>query len=63
VTAGFGKIVAAFCLCLHEIGANILVPRMMEERVGVSSDGLIIALLVGFELLERWQRWLNVNPE
>jgi predicted PurR-regulated permease PerM len=42
-------IVAAFFLCLHEIEANILVPRMMEKRVGVSSAALIVALLVGFE--------------
>jgi predicted PurR-regulated permease PerM len=43
-------IVAIFFFCLHELEANVLVPRLMERRVGVSAAALVIALLVGFEL-------------
>src|SRR4051812_14980575 len=37
-------------LVLHQLEANILVPKIMERRVGVSPVAVIIALLVGGEL-------------
>ena len=43
-------IVAIFFFGLHELEANVLVPRLMERRVGVSSAALVIALLAGYEL-------------
>ena len=37
-------------LVLHQLEANILVPKIMERRVGVSPVAVIVALLVGGEL-------------
>ena len=34
-------------LVLHQVEANILVPKIMEKRVGVSPVAVIVALLVG----------------
>ena len=41
--------VALVFLVLHEIEANILIPKVMERQVGVSSLAVFIALLVGAE--------------
>ena len=41
--------VALVFLLLHEIEANILIPKVMERQVGVSSLAVFIALLVGAE--------------
>jgi len=35
---------------LHQLEANILVPKIMERRVGVSPVGVLIALLIGASL-------------
>ena len=42
--------VGAYFLVLHQLEANILVPKIMERRVGVSPVTVIIALLIGGEL-------------
>ncbi len=42
--------VGLYFLVLHQLEANILVPKIMERRVGVSPVTVIIALLVGGEL-------------
>jgi predicted PurR-regulated permease PerM len=42
--------VGVYFLVLHQLEANILVPKIMERRVGVSPVTVIIALLVGGEL-------------
>ncbi len=40
----------AYFLVLHELEANVLVPRIMARRVGVSPVAVIVALLVGADL-------------
>ena len=42
--------VGVYFLVLHQLEANILVPKIMERRVGVSPVTVIVALLVGAEL-------------
>jgi predicted PurR-regulated permease PerM len=42
--------VAGLYFLLHEIEANILVPKVMEKTVGTSPLAVLIALLVGFKL-------------
>jgi predicted PurR-regulated permease PerM len=42
--------VGAYFFALHQLEANILVPKIMERRVGVSPVTVIIALLIGGEL-------------
>jgi predicted PurR-regulated permease PerM len=42
--------VGVYFLILHQLEANILVPKIMERRVGVSPVSVIIALLIGGEL-------------
>jgi len=39
--------VGAYFLVLHQLESNILVPKIMERRVGVSPVTVIVALLVG----------------
>ncbi len=39
--------VGVYFLVLHQLEANILVPKIMERRVGVSPVAVLIALLVG----------------
>jgi predicted PurR-regulated permease PerM len=39
-----------YFLVLHQIEANVLVPKIMEKRVGVSPVAVLIALLIGGEL-------------
>ena len=39
-----------YFLVLHQLEANILVPKIMERRVGVSPVTVIVALLIGGEL-------------
>jgi predicted PurR-regulated permease PerM len=43
-------VVGAFFIALHELEANVLVPKIMERRVGVSAGAVLIALIVGWEL-------------
>ena len=42
--------VGIYFLVLHQLEANILVPKIMESRVGVSPVTVIIALLIGSSL-------------
>jgi predicted PurR-regulated permease PerM len=43
--------VGAYFLVLHQLEANVLVPKIMERRVGVSPVVVMMALLIGAELL------------
>jgi predicted PurR-regulated permease PerM len=42
--------VGVYFFILHQLEANVLVPKIMEQRVGVSPVTVIIALLIGVEL-------------
>ncbi len=42
--------VGVYFLVLHQLEANVLVPKIMERRVGVSPVTVIVALLIGGEL-------------
>ena len=42
--------VGVLFLVLHQLEANVLVPKIMEQRVGISPVAVIVALLVGGEL-------------
>jgi len=50
VSAKLALIVGVYFLILHELEANVLVPKIMERRVGVSPVIVIVALLIGAEL-------------
>jgi predicted PurR-regulated permease PerM len=50
VSPKLALMVGTFFLVLHQLEANILVPKVMEKRVGVSPVVVIIALLIGGEL-------------
>ena len=39
--------VGVYFLVLHQLEANILVPKIMERRVGVSPVAVMVALLIG----------------
>ena len=39
-----------YFLILHQLEANVLVPKVMEKRVGVSPVAVLVALLIGGEL-------------
>jgi predicted PurR-regulated permease PerM len=39
--------VGIYFLVLHQLEANILVPKIMERRVGVSPVAVMVALLIG----------------
>jgi predicted PurR-regulated permease PerM len=43
--------VGLYFLVLHQLEANVLVPKIMEKRVGVSPVTVMIALLIGGGLL------------
>jgi predicted PurR-regulated permease PerM len=43
--------VGIYFLILHELEANVLVPKIMEKRVGVSPVAVLTALLIGGALL------------
>jgi len=42
--------VGIYFLILHQLEANILVPKIMEQRVGVSPVAVLVALLIGSAL-------------
>ncbi len=50
VSTRLALMVAAYFFVLHQLEANVLVPKIMERRVGVSPVAVIIALLIGGEL-------------
>lgn len=43
--------VGVFFLALHQLEANVLVPKIMEQRVGVSPVAVLVALLIGNAIL------------
>jgi predicted PurR-regulated permease PerM len=47
VSPKLALMVGIFFLVLHQLEANILVPKVMERRVGVSPVAVLVALLVG----------------
>jgi predicted PurR-regulated permease PerM len=50
VSTRLALMVGAYFVVLHQLEANVLVPKIMERRVGVSPVVVIIALLIGGEL-------------
>lgn len=46
-----GLLVVAYFVALQFVEGNILVPKIMERQVGVASWSVIVALLIGSELL------------
>jgi predicted PurR-regulated permease PerM len=50
VSAKLALFVGGYFVVLHQFEANILVPKIMERRVGVSPVTVIVALLIGGEL-------------
>jgi predicted PurR-regulated permease PerM len=50
VSTKLALMVGAYFLVLHQLEANVLVPKVMERRVGVSPVVVMIALLIGGEL-------------
>jgi len=47
VSPKLALMVGTYFLVLHQLEANILVPKIMERNVGVSPVAVLIALLVG----------------
>ncbi len=47
VSAKLAIAVAGYFLVLHQLEANVLVPKVMEKRVGVSPVAVMVALLIG----------------
>ncbi len=47
VSPKLALIVGGYFLVLHQLEANVLVPKIMERRVGVSPVAVMVALLVG----------------
>lgn len=47
VSAKLAAIVGVYFLVLHQLEANVLVPKIMERRVGVSPVAVMVALLIG----------------
>src|SRR5205085_6895067 len=43
--------VGAYFLVLHQLEANVLVPKLMERRVGVSPVAVLVALPIGGSLM------------
>ncbi len=50
VSTRLAVIVGLYFLVLHQLEANILVPKIMERRVGVSPVTVMVALLIGASL-------------
>jgi predicted PurR-regulated permease PerM len=51
VSVKLAIMVGIFFFVLHEIEANVLVPKLMQQRLGVTSAALIVALMIGWEWL------------
>jgi predicted PurR-regulated permease PerM len=50
VSTNLALAAGGFFLILHQLEANILVPKIMERRVGVSPVTVMVALLIGGDL-------------
>ena len=51
VSTKLALMVGVYFLVLHELEANVLVPKIMEKRVGVSPVAVLVALLIGGSLM------------
>jgi len=51
VSAKLALVVGVYFLVLHQLEANILVPKIMERSVGVSPVAVMVALLIGGSLM------------
>ena len=51
VSPKLALMVGAYFLVLHQLEANVLVPKIMERSVGVSPVAVLVALLVGGALM------------
>jgi predicted PurR-regulated permease PerM len=51
VSPKLALIVGAYFLVLHQLEANVLVPKIMERSVGVSPVAVLVALLIGGSLM------------
>jgi predicted PurR-regulated permease PerM len=51
VSPQLALMVGAYFLVLHQLEANILVPKIMERSVGVSPVAVLVALLIGGSLM------------
>ena len=51
VSPKLALMVGAYFLVLHQLEANVLVPKIMERSVGVSPVSVLVALLVGGSLM------------
>src|SRR5262245_18618297 len=51
VSTRLAVMVGVYFFVLHELEANVLVPKIMERRVGVSPVAVLVALLIGGSLL------------
>ena len=51
VSPKLATMVGIFFFALHQLEANVLVPKIMEKRVGVSPVAVLVALLVGGSIL------------
>jgi predicted PurR-regulated permease PerM len=51
VSPKLALIVGAYFLVLHQLEANVLVPKIMERSVGVSPVAVLVALLIGGALM------------
>jgi len=47
VSPKLAMMVGIYFLVLHQLEANVLVPKVMEKRVGVSPVAVLVALLIG----------------
>jgi predicted PurR-regulated permease PerM len=47
VSPKLAGMVGVYFLVLHQLEANVLVPKIMERRVGVSPVAVLVALLIG----------------
>ena len=50
VSVKLAAMVGVYFLILHQLEANVLVPKIMERRVGVSPVAVMVALLIGGSL-------------
>jgi predicted PurR-regulated permease PerM len=51
VSPKLALMVGIYFLVLHQLEANVLVPKIMERSVGVSPVAVMVALLVGGSLM------------
>jgi predicted PurR-regulated permease PerM len=51
VSSKLALMVGVYFFLLHELEANVLVPKIMEKRVGVSPVAVLVALLIGGSLM------------